>query len=64
MLSVADCGSKGEPAAQNVDILLVSIFLRTFPREKPIVYLSKWMQHPLLKAMTCEIEYDSIFKWN
>jgi hypothetical protein len=64
MLSFTHCESKDEPAAQNVEILLVSIFLRTFPREKPIIYLTKWMQHPLLKAMTCEIEYESIFKWN
>lgn len=22
------------------------------------------MQHPLIKGMTCEVEYESVFKWS
>jgi hypothetical protein len=37
--------------------------LRNFPKEKPIVYITKWVQHPFVLAMTCEINYESFFKW-
>lgn len=41
-----------------------SVFLRNFPRERPIIYITKWVQHPLVRPTTCEIDYETVFKWN
>ena len=40
------------------------MFLRSFPRERPIIYVTKWVQHPVVSTSTCEIDYDGIFKWS
>ena len=43
---------------------LCSILLRTFPKDKPLVYITKWVVHPLVKNMTCQVEFDNIFPWS
>lgn len=38
--------------------------LRTFPKDKPLVYITKWVTHPLVKNMTCQVEFDGVFAWS
>ena len=40
------------------------MFLRNYPRERPIIYVTKWVQHPVVSTSTCEIDYDAIYKWS
>ena len=28
-----------------------------------MVYITKWVEHSLVKPMTCQIEYDGLFNW-
>jgi ubiquitin-protein ligase len=37
--------------------------LRNYPKEAPIVYAQKWIQHPLVKVETCEIVYGDKWTW-
>lgn len=55
---------EAEHTPQDVFNPTFSVFLRNFPRERPIIYITKWVQHPLVKPNTCEIDYESLFKWN
>jgi hypothetical protein len=55
---------KTERTAQNVQKRQFSVFLRNFPKERPIIYITKWVQHAIVKPNTCEIDYESVFKWN
>ena len=35
-----------------------------YPKERPIIYVTKWVQHPMVKGNTCEIDYQQVFKWS
>ena len=37
--------------------------MRNYPKEHPIIYSQKWIQHPLVKIETCEIVYNDKYAW-
>ena len=49
---------------ETVHNLIARVFLRSYPKERPIIYITKWVQHQLVKPSTCEIDYEQVFKWS